>query len=168
MRSREKSYANATFIWCPSCSYCSCVHSSTGQCHGSLSYYSHLLTHHQYQHRQCKDPRTNEGPQDEGQRLQHCTVHVLHPLHPPRSSKQYDTEKASSLGLAKCDNVLLGYVTSPISSRVDLILLLGVITICQGLTQSFAGLIICRVLLGVFEAGFFPGMNLLFIIIGRF
>jgi MFS family permease len=33
----------------------------------------------------------------------------------------------------------------------------GVITICQGVTQSFAGLVICRVLIGVFEAGFFPG-----------
>jgi MFS family permease len=40
----------------------------------------------------------------------------------------------------------------------DLTLLLGVITICQGVTQSFAGLVVCRVLLGVFEAGFFPGM----------
>jgi MFS family permease len=33
----------------------------------------------------------------------------------------------------------------------------GVITICQGCTQSFAGLVVCRVLLGVFEAGFVPG-----------
>lgn len=33
----------------------------------------------------------------------------------------------------------------------------GVITVCQGLTRSFAGLVICRVLLGVFESGFFPG-----------
>ena len=33
----------------------------------------------------------------------------------------------------------------------------AVITICQGVTQSFAGLVICRVLLGAFEAGFFPG-----------
>lgn len=33
----------------------------------------------------------------------------------------------------------------------------GVITICQGLTRSFAGLVVCRVLLGFFEAGFFPG-----------
>jgi MFS family permease len=33
----------------------------------------------------------------------------------------------------------------------------AVITICQGVTQSFAGLVVCRVLLGVFEAGFFPG-----------
>lgn len=28
----------------------------------------------------------------------------------------------------------------------------------QGVTQSFAGLVVCRFLLGVFEAGFFPGM----------
>ena len=33
----------------------------------------------------------------------------------------------------------------------------GIITICQGLTQSYAGLVICRVLLGTFESGFFPG-----------
>ena len=34
----------------------------------------------------------------------------------------------------------------------------GVITICQGVTQSFAGLVVCRFLLGVFEAGFVPGI----------
>ena len=33
----------------------------------------------------------------------------------------------------------------------------GIITICQGVTQSFAGLVICRVIIGAFEAGFFPG-----------
>ena len=34
----------------------------------------------------------------------------------------------------------------------------GIITICQGLTRSFTGLVVCRVLLGAFEAGFMPGM----------
>lgn len=33
----------------------------------------------------------------------------------------------------------------------------GIITICTGLTKSFAGLLICRILLGLCEAGFFPG-----------
>ncbi|KAL8736245.1 MAG: hypothetical protein Q9166_000400 [cf. Caloplaca sp. 2 TL-2023] len=33
----------------------------------------------------------------------------------------------------------------------------GIIIVCQGVTQSFAGLIICRTLLGGFEAGFYPG-----------
>ncbi|KAJ5682389.1 hypothetical protein N7462_005554 [Penicillium macrosclerotiorum] len=33
----------------------------------------------------------------------------------------------------------------------------GIITICQGVTQSFGGLVACRFLLGVFEAGFMPG-----------
>ncbi|KAJ9389442.1 hypothetical protein DTO063F5_1935 [Paecilomyces variotii] len=33
----------------------------------------------------------------------------------------------------------------------------GVITICQGVTKSFGGLVACRFLLGVFEAGFVPG-----------
>ncbi|KAK5451867.1 hypothetical protein LTS15_007590 [Exophiala xenobiotica] len=33
----------------------------------------------------------------------------------------------------------------------------GVITIGMGVTQSFGGLVGCRFLLGVFEAGFFPG-----------
>lgn len=34
---------------------------------------------------------------------------------------------------------------------------LGVVTIGEGLTKSFAGLVVCRVLLGALEAGFFPG-----------
>ncbi|KAI1908272.1 hypothetical protein LOZ65_006662 [Ophidiomyces ophidiicola] len=33
----------------------------------------------------------------------------------------------------------------------------GVVTICQGVTTSFAGLVVCRFFLGVFEAGFVPG-----------
>ena len=33
----------------------------------------------------------------------------------------------------------------------------GIVTICQGVTQSFAGLVVCRVILGALEAGFFPG-----------
>ncbi|KAK5468804.1 hypothetical protein LTR20_003150 [Exophiala xenobiotica] len=33
----------------------------------------------------------------------------------------------------------------------------GVVTVCQGTTQSFAGLVICRVIIGALEAGFFPG-----------
>ncbi|KAI1953800.1 hypothetical protein LOZ57_000141 [Ophidiomyces ophidiicola] len=33
----------------------------------------------------------------------------------------------------------------------------GVVTICQGVTSSFAGLVVCRFFLGVFEAGFVPG-----------
>ena len=34
---------------------------------------------------------------------------------------------------------------------------LGIVTIGEGLTKSFAGLVVCRVLLGALEAGFFPG-----------
>ncbi|KAK6379530.1 hypothetical protein LTS17_006448 [Exophiala oligosperma] len=33
----------------------------------------------------------------------------------------------------------------------------GVVTVCQGVTQSFAGLVVCRVIIGALEAGFFPG-----------
>jgi len=33
----------------------------------------------------------------------------------------------------------------------------GCITIGMGCTQSFAGLVVCRLLIGFFEAGFFPG-----------
>jgi MFS family permease len=33
----------------------------------------------------------------------------------------------------------------------------GIVTVCQGLTKSFAGLVVCRVLIGALEAGFFPG-----------
>ncbi|PGH14631.1 hypothetical protein AJ79_02966 [Helicocarpus griseus UAMH5409] len=33
----------------------------------------------------------------------------------------------------------------------------GIITTCQGVVKNFAGLVVCRVLLGIFEAGFMPG-----------
>ncbi|KMU91830.1 hypothetical protein CIHG_09570 [Coccidioides immitis H538.4] len=33
----------------------------------------------------------------------------------------------------------------------------GIVTVCQGVTHSFAGLVVCRFLLGAFEAGFVPG-----------
>ena len=30
-------------------------------------------------------------------------------------------------------------------------------TVCMGVTESYAGLVVCRFFLGLFEAGFFPG-----------
>ncbi|MCJ1314268.1 hypothetical protein MMC25_007948 [Agyrium rufum] len=33
----------------------------------------------------------------------------------------------------------------------------GIITVCMGVTKSYGGLLACRLLLGVFEAGFVPG-----------
>jgi MFS family permease len=33
----------------------------------------------------------------------------------------------------------------------------GIVTIGQGVTQSFSGLVVCRVLIGFLEAGFVPG-----------
>ncbi|PGH17189.1 hypothetical protein AJ79_01327 [Helicocarpus griseus UAMH5409] len=33
----------------------------------------------------------------------------------------------------------------------------GLLTVFQGLTTSFAGLVVCRFFIGLFEAGFFPG-----------
>jgi hypothetical protein len=38
----------------------------------------------------------------------------------------------------------------------------GILTVCQGVTKSFRGLVVCRVLIGVFEAGFMPGEFILF------
>ena len=31
-------------------------------------------------------------------------------------------------------------------------------TVCMGVTKSYAGLVVCRFFLGLFEAGFFPGI----------
>jgi len=39
----------------------------------------------------------------------------------------------------------------------SIIAIWGIITIGMGCTQSFAGLVVCRLLIGFFEAGFFPG-----------
>lgn len=33
----------------------------------------------------------------------------------------------------------------------------GVVTIGQGVTGSFTGLVVCRLIIGFFEAGFLPG-----------
>jgi MFS family permease len=33
----------------------------------------------------------------------------------------------------------------------------GIVTVCQGVTKSFGGLVACRVVIGALEAGFFPG-----------
>ncbi|KAL3494744.1 major facilitator superfamily domain-containing protein [Aspergillus germanicus] len=33
----------------------------------------------------------------------------------------------------------------------------GIVTVCQGVTESFTGLVVCRVLIGALEAGFMPG-----------
>ena len=48
------------------------------------------------------------------------------------------------------------------STAVTVLLLIrgeniGIVTICQGLTRSFGGLVACRFFIGAFEAGFFPG-----------
>lgn len=44
----------------------------------------------------------------------------------------------------------------------------GVCTIGMGLTRSFGGLVACRFLLGIFEAGFFPGCAyLISMLVGR-
>ncbi|KAI4718923.1 MFS general substrate transporter [Aureobasidium sp. EXF-10727] len=51
-----------------------------------------------------------------------------------------------------------------ITPRVWLSFLLfgcGLMAICQGVTKSFAGLVVCRFILGVFEAGISPGSILL-------
>jgi hypothetical protein len=34
----------------------------------------------------------------------------------------------------------------------------GTIAMCQGVVQGFGGLVLCRLLLGGFEAGLFPGL----------
>jgi hypothetical protein len=36
----------------------------------------------------------------------------------------------------------------------------GIVTICQGVTKSFGGLVACRVIIGGLEAGFMPGLSL--------
>lgn len=56
---------------------------------------------------------------------------------------------------------MLGFCsTSFLSEKVDLRLIehrTGIATICQGLVKNVGGLIACRFLLGLFEAGVFPG-----------
>lgn len=44
----------------------------------------------------------------------------------------------------------------------------GIVTIGQGVTRSFGGLVACRALIGVFEAGFVPGCVYLLSMYGMF
>ncbi|KAF6234434.1 hypothetical protein HO173_007467 [Letharia columbiana] len=39
----------------------------------------------------------------------------------------------------------------------SIMILWGIVTVCMGVTQSYAGLVVCRFFLGLCEAGFFPG-----------
>ncbi|KAJ5398544.1 hypothetical protein N7465_009033 [Penicillium sp. CMV-2018d] len=54
-------------------------------------------------------------------------------------------------------NVVLKKFKRPSAYLGLLVLTWGIVMTCTGLVQNFAGLMATRVLLGVFEAGFFPG-----------
>lgn len=44
----------------------------------------------------------------------------------------------------------------------------GIVTVCQGVTASFEGLVVCRVLIGALEAGFMPGKySFFFLVMGH-
>ncbi|KAI9756266.1 MAG: hypothetical protein M4579_003933 [Chaenotheca gracillima] len=53
-------------------------------------------------------------------------------------------------------NLILKNV-APSTWLTSIMALWGIATIGQGLVRNYAGLVACRVLLGLFEAGFFPG-----------
>lgn len=60
--------------------------------------------------------------------------------------------------MVEWDHVPLGYLSHPHATVLKIPLtLIGIVTICQGVTKSFSGLVACRFLLGLFEAGFMPG-----------
>lgn len=50
-----------------------------------------------------------------------------------------------------------GELTLRPSMRLQLNPDIGVVTVCQGVVRSYAGLVVCRFFLGLFEAGFVPG-----------
>ncbi|CAG7923203.1 unnamed protein product [Penicillium olsonii] len=54
-------------------------------------------------------------------------------------------------------NILLKKFKRPSVYLGLLVLSWGIVMTCTGLVQNFAGLMVTRVLLGIFEAGFFPG-----------
>ncbi|KAK7214671.1 hypothetical protein V2G26_002674 [Clonostachys chloroleuca] len=54
-------------------------------------------------------------------------------------------------------NTLLLKFKRPSTYLAILVTTWGVVITLTGIVQNFAGLVVCRLLLGVFEAGFFPG-----------
>ncbi len=43
-----------------------------------------------------------------------------------------------------------------------IVVMWGIVATCQGFVQDYGGLLACRVLLGAFEAGLFPGLTYVF------
>ncbi len=64
--------------------------------------------------------------------------------------------------MAQCSFVLLGYAcvrffvraVRPCTGSLQLMMVKGVSAMCQGLTASYGGRVICRFFIGLFEAGF--------------
>ncbi|ORY58135.1 major facilitator superfamily domain-containing protein [Pseudomassariella vexata] len=54
-------------------------------------------------------------------------------------------------------NILLKKFKRPSLYLALLVIPWGIVMTCTGLVQNFAGLMVTRILLGIFEAGFFPG-----------
>ncbi|KAF3799843.1 MFS transporter prlL [Colletotrichum gloeosporioides] len=54
-------------------------------------------------------------------------------------------------------NIILKKVKRPSTYLGTLTLCWGIVMTCTGLVRNFAGLMVTRILLGIFEAGFFPG-----------
>lgn len=78
-----------------------------------------------------------------------------------RAALQPHYEEAVSVHLDKLNYGSLGYVIAPpicnLGGLYSLQSHAGVVTIGQGFVQNWGGLLACRFLIGVFEAGFLPG-----------
>ena len=55
-------------------------------------------------------------------------------------------------------NIILKHYVRPSAWIAFITTVWGIIASLTGITQSFAGLVVCRLLLGLFEGGLFPGL----------
>lgn len=108
--------------------------------------------------------RPNEHMRQET-KIMAYSLPLVRPVHPLRSSKQhldqaygaFDMVGSTPYVLAGTDIYRLGE-NAKLSNRIAIIMTLwGITTIGQGLVRTNGGLQAMRFLLGLFEAGFFPG-----------
>lgn len=57
-------------------------------------------------------------------------------------------------------NIFLNKIGKPALYLPTAMVIWGVISALTGATQNFAGLLVCRLFLGIIEAAFFPGWSL--------
>ena len=111
-------------------------------------------------YRQCKDPRSTEGPQDDKQSIQLDFDHFLHLLLRLRASYPDPSQEVQALDFPAHDHDTLGYLHDDYGSCAQLLGSDGC-PVCSEKRLHYLDTAnhACSWFLGLTEAGLFPGVN---------